>query len=263
MPVERSQKTAPVRPGELIASYRCRPLRWGELLGYLLLAAMAIGGPVLYGYYRVQYANAYYGPVAAITWSRPWFLLAGLALIVSLTLLILRFIESRRQINVHANGLFLALSRKRFIPWGNISGVASGAVQGRFLGIPLATHHVATLYPSVGRPVSLESSQEQLPELLTQVKARLYPHLLPHLKQAFDDGKRVYFGTIGIDQNGLLIKSGTQTTHNFTWKQVDHIRVESGMLLIEPVGEAGIRMPVTKIPNLELLLQIIQTGVNP
>jgi hypothetical protein len=263
MPVERSRKTTTIRPGELIASYRCRPLRWTEGLALLLLSGMAVGGPLLYGYYRAQYAFAYYGPVAASMWSRPWFFLAGFALVVSLILLIYRLVESRRHVNVHANGLLLALSRKQFVPWGSLSGVASGAVQARFFRIPLGTQYQATLYPSVGKPVSLESTLEHLPELLTQIKARLYPHLLPHLMQAFMEGKRIYFGKIGIDQNGLQIKNGNPTRHVLGWKQINRLQVDSGMLVIQPENGTVIRMPILEIPNLELLLQIIQTGVNP
>jgi len=262
MPADRPSKTTPTRPGALIASYRCRPQRWGELLGLILIIGVAISAPLLYGYYRAQYASAYYGPVAARLWSRPWYLLTGLALIVSLALVIYRLFERRRHVDIHANGLLLALSRKKFIPWTSLSGVASGAVQIRFLGIPLATHYRATLYPAVGKPVSLDDTLDNLPELLTQVKARLYPRMLAVCMKAFSEGQRLYFGNISINQVELRVTDGAPSPRSLPWEQIRRIRVESGLLVIESGANEAIQMPVAEIPNLELLLQIIHTGVN-
>lgn len=262
MPADKPSKTTPSRPGDLIASYRCRPLRWGELLGLILIIGMAISAPLLYGYYRAQYASAYYGPVAARMWSRPWYLLTGLALIVSLALIVYRLFERRRHIDVHANGLLLALSGKKFIPWTSLSGVASGAVQARFLGIPLATRYQAILYPAVGKPVRLDGTLDNLPELLTQVKARLYPRMLAACLKAFSQGQRLYFGNISINQAELRVTDGTPSLRNLPWGNIHRIRVESGLLVIESENDKAIQMPVAEIPNLELLLQIIHTGVN-
>ena len=68
---------------------------------------------------------------------------------------------------------------------------------------------------------------------------------------------------ISIDQTGLQINNGKHPAHSLAWQQINHICVDSGMLVIQPENEAAIRMPVVEIPNLELLLQTIQTGVNP
>ncbi len=262
MTVEKASKKSPVRPGALIASYRYRPLSWNETLGLVLLIGLAVSAPLLYGYYRAQYAIAYYGPVAVQLWSRPWYLLTGFAIVVSLALILVRLIEGRRRVEIHANGLLVALSGKRFIPWKILSGVASGAFQTTFLGLPLSTRFQATLYPAIGRPVKLDDRLENLPELLTQVKARLYPQLLTNSMKAFSEGQRLYYGNISIDPTELRLADGLPSPQGINWESIRSIQIQSGWLLIETESDETIKMPVTEIPNLEVLLQIIHRGVN-
>ena len=260
MPATNPTNTRPIKPGASIAVYRCRPLRRGELLGLLLLGGLAVLAPLAYGYARMQYAYTNYGPVAAKTWSQPWYWLGGLAALSFLTLLVIRLAITRRHIDVRQNGLILALSRRKFLPWVDLDGVASGVVQTHFLGFPLSTSHQAILYPSIGKRVRLDSSLENLPELLTRVKANLYPRVQPKLQGAFDAGQRLYFGPLAITKTNLRLETA-EPRRDLAWEQVQHISVQSGMLVIELEKDEKMRIPVQDIPNLELLLQIIQSGV--
>jgi hypothetical protein len=245
----------------LIASYRCRPLRLLSLVGILLLGGLAVAAPLLYGYYRAQYALQYYGPVAAQVWTRPWWLLAGLAFVAALALLLLRLFEHRKRVEVHANGLVVALSRRQFLPWDNLSGIASGVTQTRFLGLPLSTRYQATLYPGMGKPLRLRRTVENLPELLTQSKAALYPRLLSRLEEAFSDGRELYFGSLRVDREELQITDRKPVQPPIPWEKVRCIAVQSGWLVVETEPGESTRLPVAEIPNLELMLQIIQSGV--
>jgi len=249
--------------GAQVSIYRGRMFpRRGSWVA-LSVGLLAIFAPLGYGLYRAQYANTYYGPVAARFWSRPWYLLAGCAAVLLAVWLLIRLARSRRYVAVHQNGVRVRLSRRQQYAWSSLAGVATGEVQVRFLGIPISNRFRAELYPAIGKPVRLDDSLENLPELLTQIKARLYPRLLRSMRQAFQDGERVYFGPLVIQQTELRLEEKDRSPLTIPWSQVRSVKVEAGMLVIDCDGNRRIRMPVARVPNLELLLQIIQTGVNP
>ena len=45
------------------------------------------------------------------------------------------------------------------------------------------------------------------------------------------------------------------------WSGVRQITVRAGILIVELENQPDIRLPASQIPNLELLLQLIQQGV--
>ncbi|MGW8249280.1 MAG: DUF6585 family protein [Anaerolineales bacterium] len=247
--------------GPQVAEYRSRPFSRRSYQAGLVIGALAILAPLAYGFYRAQYAASKYGPVAAQYWSRPWYLLAGAALAFFLVLLGLGLAGAQRYVGVYKNGLRLRLSRRKQYTWGELSGVATGAIQTNLLGIPLRTRYQAVLYPTVSSPVRLDNSLEGLPELLTRLKANLYPRLLPGMRKAFQDGKTVYFGPVAIQGDALLLEQKDGKNRQVSWSQVQSLSVQAGMLVIAIKGESSFRLPVARVPNLELLLQIIQSGV--
>ena len=249
--------------GAQVSVYRGRMFpRRGSYIA-LAVGLLAIFAPLAYGLYRAQYANTYYGPVAAQFWSRPWYLLAGCSALLVLVWLTIRLVRSRRYVAVHQNGVRVRLSRRQQYAWGSLAGVATGVVQTRLLGIPLYTRSQAELFPAVGARIRLDDSLENLPELLTQIKARLYPRLLRAMRKAFQDGERVYFGPLAIQQNELRLEEKDRAALVIPWSQVRSVNIQAGMLVIDIDEKRSIRLPVARVPNLELLLQIIQTGVNP
>jgi hypothetical protein len=247
--------------GPQVADYRSRPFSRRSYQAGLVIGVLAILTPLAYGYYRAQYAASKYGPVAAQFWSRPGYLLAGLAFLIFIVLFLLGVAGAQRHVAVHKNGLRIRFSRRKQFTWSELSGVATGAVQTRLFGIPLRTRYQAMLYPTVSAPVKLDHSLDSLPELLTRIKANLYPRLLPGMCKAFQDGKTIYFGPAAIRQEELLLEQKDGKKRSIPWSQVQSITVQAGMLVIEIEKEARIRLPVARVPNLELLLQIIQSRV--
>jgi hypothetical protein len=258
MPAAKRDKSL----GPQIAMHHNRPFSGRGLWWTLLVGGLAVLAPLAYGFYRAQYAYAKYGPVAARFWSRPWYLLAGAAFLLLVILLVLRARSSRRFVAVHQNGLRLRLSRRGQYTWGQISGIASGALETRLLGKTLRTSYWAELFPSVDKPIRLDNSLEGLPELLTRIKANLYPRLMPAMRQAFQEGKRLYFGPLSVSKEDVRLEAKEPPWRTIPWEQVEAVAVEAGMLEIKTKESAKIRLPVARVPNLELLLQIIQTGVN-
>jgi hypothetical protein len=255
--------------GALAAEYRHKEVT-GWFAFTLILGAASILSPALYGLQRFQYAFSNFGPVAAQHWSRIWFLLAALAGIVFILLLILRARRTRLTAAVYRRGLLLktGFGKARTLTWRQIAGIAASTTHEHFFGIPLGIHQSVTLYPVLGRPIRLSRDLERLPELAARIKASLYRRLAPDLRTAFKAGQWLYFGPVAIQKNALqlqrpwLFGRGKQI---FQWKQVDQITIQDGFLVIKwadpPSRRRFSRILVSKIPNVELLVQIIQQGV--
>ena len=234
------------------------------LVGFLLLSLAGILGvisPLAYGLWRYNYAYTQHGPVAAEHWSRSWFLLSWLALATFAMLTFYRLLASRCFVIVHKNGLRFRLDTffTRILLWKEIAGVSNSFTQEVFLNLPLYKRQQATLYPNVGRPVHLRGDLQNFPDLISRIKASLYPRLYPGLSAGFHAGQWLYFGPLSVQSQGLRLAT------TIPWPQVDRLEVREGCLVIALNGQ-GIRpdplkIPVSQIPNLELLLQLVQQGV--
>jgi hypothetical protein len=234
-------------------------MRWQELLFTFIPATLLVVGPLSYGVWRGWYAYTQFGPAAASAWSRPWFLLATLALLPLSLLAFTRLASARRSVAVYENGLRLRLSpfRRRFLPWDRVAGIAVAGYQERFLGLPLKLRPVAVLYPAHERPIHLDSRLEGLSAFAKQVKAILYPRLLVQLRTDLKAGRWVYFNRMALHQEALAISG-----RRIPWEQVAGLGVQAGFLVVELDTGARLRQAVAHIPNLEILLQLVELEIN-
>lgn len=242
--------------GLLISVFPKRPLRWQDLCLVLLPGICATLLPLLYGKSRYDYGLASYGPVAAITWSRPWYGLAIFALIIFIILVIHRLRLSHQFVAIHENGIYIALSKRQKLLWHQIAGIASGTVQYHFLSWQLTRKTQATIYPSVGKAIHLKEPLENLPELITRIKAKLYPRLFKQIKASFQEGKWLHFGPLALQTQYLGVDD-----HRYLWSFVNQIAVQSGDLLIKVENNEPFSFPIANIPNIEILIQLIQEEV--
>ena len=224
----------------------------------------------MYGIQRYQYALTHFGPVAARHWSRTWFLLAALAAVVFIVLLVMRLRRARMVAAVYKRGLLLRTGFRaaRTLTWRQIAGIAAATTHEHFFGIPLGIHQTVTLYPVLGRPIRLSGELERLPELAARIKASFYRRLAPDLRAAFEAQQWLFFGPVAIQKNALQLKRPWPLGREkriFRWNQVDQITIQDGFLVIKWAGSLtrrkSSRIPVSQIPNVELLVQIIQQGV--
>jgi len=244
--------------GDLVATYRDRPLRWKDLVLTFIPGGLAVLTPLLYGILRQRYAQAYFGPTAAEIWSKPWFTLAAIALIAYLGLALRRLRRARQVVTVHKNGITIRLhKKKRFIfNWNQLSGLACTTVQPTFLGRALKPRHRITIYPIQGNPISLNDRVPNIPGLVKRIKAKIYPHLLPTLRKNFSKGHPINFGPITFQQDSLLLRDKA-----IPWDHVTNINVRGGRLMVESHTNRPIKIPTGKIPNIELLIRLLQEGV--
>lgn len=252
--------------GPLQHLYRGRTLAWRDVLTLFLPGILAVLSPLGYGMAQANYAYTRFGPVAAEARSYPWFLLATFALAVFILLVAARLLRARAFVAVHRYGVRISVShfRARSLRWEQIAGVCSQSIQEYFLSLPLRAYFEASLVPAVGKPLRISRQMTGLPELVSHLKAALYPRLLPQLLAEFTAGKWVYFGPVAIQQSGLQIRG-----RRIPWQQVERVEIRQGFLLVasrpaavSPSSGAPVKIALLQIPNPELLLQLIQQAVN-
>jgi hypothetical protein len=258
--VRLSKNQTPTRKtlGRLIVTYQGPPLKWRDLALTFLPATLAALTPWIYGQWRVQQAQERYGPVAAQNWGWPWFGLAIVALIPLLWLALLRVRRAHRIVHMYAYGLVVQGTRgqNQTIYWDATNGIAETSVQEKFLGIALRGRHEATLYPFQGKPVKLASQLPHCKELCARIKGKIYPRLLRELRVSFTFGEELYFGPIHFNQEQVTIQ-GKQ----FSWEQIASIQPQIGRLVVKIYNQRKKVIPIRKIPNFELFIQLIKEGV--
>ena len=263
--------------GHLVSVYQPQPLdpviQWTWLLGGALVSMGLLG----YGAYLAFSSYVRFGPVPAIAWSGPWFTVGGIAFLFWLAGSLYGYSKKQPVVWLYALGLCIEKRNPLILTWEQIDGIASGSVlqAGWPRGIRVVRYS-ASLFLAKGSPVHLYGSSDgragipNLPELVRRIKANLYPCLQSELARMFRSGLPLYFGPIAIDQAGLKLHPQVSLpgTRSVPWGNVKQISVQSGFFLVELTHPPGrhktrkaYRIAVAKIPNLELLLKIIDQGV--
>lgn len=244
--------------GPLLARYHSRQLAARDVLFLFIPGIAACLAPLGYGLWRAEYAYSSYGPVAAEYWSRPWYNLAIVATAIFLILGWYRLSLSLTAVKVYQKGISIrtGFSGARSFGWDDFQGLTSSTTQEHFFGLPVRSTYHARLILNSGKTIGLPRSLKQIPELISRLKANLYPRLLPKLQSEFASGAWLSFGPIAIQLQGLRLDSQAAS-----WKQVKQLDVRQGELMIEFNERANRTIPVGRIPNLELVLQLIDQGI--
>ena len=261
----RKQKRTQTRPvrvspglGALLSTYRVKSLQWDDFFFLFVPGSLMVIAPLAYGLWRAYYGYTQFGPAAAENWARPWFTLAAILLVPLVLLAVYRAYMATRSVSVHTHGLRIRLSpfQNSLLSWEEIAGVSSVAVDERFLGLPLRVRHAAVLFPEEGKPLPLNSRLENLSELVLKIKNEIYPRLTPLLAKRLEAGDWLQFGKIAIHNRGLRFGRS-----KLTWNQVKAVRVRSGFLVIESTSGERLRLAVSHIPNIEILVDLLDSGI--
>jgi hypothetical protein len=223
-----------------------------DLLLYLLALAVPLSF-LGYGLWQVYLGYVQFGPAAMAAWGQPWFAAAALAALPLFVLTVRAVILARREVVVAEQGLLLHGVAKKPLAWKNLHGIAVDEVRYHLLTLTLRTRRRVRLYPTTGSPLTLDDRFRDLAGLAETIKARLYPLLLPELRKQLQANQWVYFGPVRFTRTELHVG-----THTFPWEQVTSLRVHAGVLSIERPARSPLRLPVAKIPNVELLLQLVE-----
>jgi hypothetical protein len=246
--------------GSSVASYGPRKRRWREaciwpLPGFILALVFIITGLDWYYYGYTQY-----GPIAAQSWSQNWLAWGILFGVLTLFLSTWQVYRAQVRVNLYQYGIEIKLPLRptRSLRWEEITGITSVTIQNSIWGRTFRICHQSTLFFTQDKPITLDDRVDKLLELTTRLKANLYPRLLPDLRIRFQSGQVLTFGTISIQLNFIAIHK-----KQIPWEHINRITILSGYLTVEIRTQVSpdlknVRIPVIQIPNLELLLQVLQ-----
>jgi hypothetical protein len=282
-------------PGPIIAVYYTRRLQFHHFGRLILYGVLFVLFPLVYGFFRLYSGYNQYGPAAGYARGFPWLIFSIFAFVTWTFALILRLRSPRYKILVCKNGLQFEGKRPvgmksgkgECLKWRSITGVSFETIRkktgkGRPFSKTFRTENSdneiarqnATLFLTNGGKISISESPDlpggviNLPELISRIKANLYPRLFPEFKTAFDAGNWLCFGRLQVHKEGLNFRTAhtKQQDVHVSWDQIRHITVKSGFLVVELNGLTNPtvkqkRFPISQIPNLELLLQLIKDNV--
>jgi hypothetical protein len=262
--------------GPLISVYASSSFKSGHITALALAGIIPSAGLLAYGIERFYFGYTHFGPAAGIAWSKLWLLSAPLPF--GLMLLILtRFLWlGGRRIYLFENGIEL----RRFMPyatqslvWDEIRGLATGMDRPKHADAQSTRHH-AVLHLNSGRKINLHGSQHkrgkpgdiwELPDLLQRLRGNLSACLEPRLKSDFVAGRWVSFGAVSIHRHGLRIQNGVSRQLTISWNNIKRVAIRTGCLVVESKKDGAlphdIRVPISRIQNLELLLHMVEQEV--
>lgn len=265
--------TQPLHPGSLIASYRILTPR---KLPYLVLPVGGLAlsvGVLTWALFRVYLDYTHHGLTAALSWNWLWIAAGGLGALVCILFTLPPLFWKQPAIYLFQNGLQIsptsrfsgAHNRAEFIPWELVTGIRVDAAQ---RGVDSGSiHRRAVLTFQTRKPLQLSDHPPgrrvipALVDMISYVKARLYPRLMPAYCAQISAGKWLVFGPVSIHAQELSLDAGPLGLQRIPWKQVQRVGLQAGDLVVEwSLPSRAIQhkhIPVANIPNLELMLQLI------
>lgn len=242
--------------GKPIATYRRAPLNWAGFFLLSSLGGVTILIPLFYGFKNYLYAYTNHGPIAAIYWSRTWYLLSILNLIIYCIVIAVIRANTRRKIILHQHGLLVNYHSNQEIYWDQIFGIGHGIIQPSFLNIRLPERNFAMLYLNDGTKIKIDPLVIDLNLLISQIKNQVLPIIAPFIEKDFTDGKWLEFGSIQLNNKEIRILG-----RDISWSNIKNLVVQDGYLVVGLTNKPNIYIQINKIPNIELVLRIAKAGV--
>lgn len=191
-------------------------------------------------------------PNGLSTAGRPW-LCTGLVLLIPFAVIAYRRFQAiHTEIAVHQNGLHLVgiAGKSIRLGWDEIEAVYIRGTRRQFFGRPISDRYALTLVTGEGRSFHIPDRIADLDKLAETIRLRIEARLRSGIMAKIDRGEAVDFGPVAITTAGL--RTGRR---NWTWDDVDAIRIANGSLMIES-GGSRVAIPASEIPNTTLLLDL-------
>lgn len=241
--------------GTIVKIYRGRQIGLLELFILFIPGSLAVLTPLAYGIWRSNYGYTQFGPVAALAWSSPWYLLASFAALALICLAWLRLRTAHSSIAIHRGGLNLSLSplHQYSLPWPEVTGLITDITDHHFLGIPLNRRIRLTLLTKAHKPIHLDDRIRDLENLSQQIKRIYYPYVRTNMVDARGNGKDIPFGPLTMTRSGLRLG-----TRMIDWEQMCVVKIDSGFLVVESGTSDQLRLPLARLPNPEILIDLLQ-----
>lgn len=241
-----------------LAEYHLQKLRWQDLLKVFLPLILLVLGPFGYGLWRTLYGYSSFGPAAAASWGRTWFIVSGILVIPLLFYSLRRLRRAHTWVNLYSWGIEYRqpLRRTKSLTWKDIQGVTTYSISSSLLGLFKRTRHYLILYPANAAPFHCHPELTRNPGLTKVIKQQVYEILQPKLTEAFKGGKTIPFGGVSLSREQMILPKQT-----IPWKFLEGISVEKGTFLVKLTAQNSLQVPIRNLINLEILIHLIKTEI--
>ncbi len=261
--------------GQMILTHRGRSFSRRDLWWLLSCLVLICAGLGL-GFWQIALLRPRYGLLASYYRVEVWFLMAYFFLLILLASFIYRISTGRRFFSIYENGLRWRIKgfRVHQASFDQITGIAAAETEHRFLGKAIQNDYQSVIYLKDGRVVELDSRLENLPELVRAIKNQFYPKIYPTLLQEFKAGRQLQFGPLAVQNGSLQVAKGVPASvflaeppkpkgmRSLPFSEIVDLAVHSGYLVVKSGHSKTKRIPVSQIPNFEILLKLVEQGVN-
>jgi hypothetical protein len=244
--------------GTPITKYIIKDLRWRDLLRVFLPFLLVVLTPIAYGFWRTLYGFSSFGPAAAASWGRTWFLIGGVLVLFLLFYSLNRLKKAHTWIEMYRWGLFFhfPLGRKKILNWEDIFGLTSYSVTKSFFGLGKKTDQNLILHSRRFKPILCNPRLERIEGLKKNIKKQVYARVQPAFVQAFSTGEIIPFGEVSLSKRSLFLPK-----QEIPWEFLKGISVQKGIFIIKLTDQNQLEVPIRKIQNLEILVHLLKTEI--
>lgn len=153
---------------------------------------------------------------------------------------------------------FAVRSRKgiRNWRWEDIAAIKMNITRQYTNGIYTGTTHEYTLLNQQNERLTIDDALVKVDELAEAIQQNVFARLYEPAAQQYNQGKPLAFGPLVISKLGLQFGKKT-----IPWEEVKEVSLKRGNLKVSRKQSRGASVPVHAIPNLNVLLAILQQVV--
>ena len=244
--------------GRKIATFRGRSIAPSTWIFIFLPGILLIVTCYSIGIYLAVNAYQQHGPAMAVSRSQYWFIFGSISFVILAAYLIFRISIALQRIQIFDGGIKWRNSylQQATYQWDQLEGISSTATRLTFFGNPISTTAMGKIFPRYHKSFTLSNQFQGVPKIIEIIKSRLYPLVWPQLKSAFLSGHSLHFGLINVNSNYLGISK-----RSYSWASVAHLYTDRGFMVVEFHDNSIQKVPTIEIPNVELLLNIVDWGI--
>jgi hypothetical protein len=166
---------------------------------------------------------------------------------------------SARLVATYHDGLAALVGSKVLVfPWNDITTIfcKDRYVSGKRSSFN--SHH-CQLSKANGESVTLLSIElEDAPQLITEIKKHVATNVLPALQKSYNAGEPLTFGPLTVSKKIIEHKG-----QRLEWSAIHNVVMKNGRLIVTPKGGKAFSVRVSKIPNVDLVCELIGVTFQP
>jgi hypothetical protein len=234
-------------------------LTWGNLIICLILSMGAVL-VFLYGVFETYLAYQQHGPAMIDDKLTVPLVIAIVMIVVGLLTGWGAYVNWARAAAVYEGGIAYT-DRRNLIAWRwqDIVSMKAAITRHYTNGIYTGTTHVYTLFNRQNQKLILSDPISKVEEVGKQIGSNIFPILYEKAADQFNAGQILPFGPVAISKQSLTYNKKT-----FPWTDIKEISIRHGTLTVHKKEGglfSGIRFAAASIPNLDVLLAIVQQVV--